>query len=174
MPYPPFARFATRCWLLCCCLCLMPFALGQTTTATTITATPAVLSYTYQLGTTTLPAAQNVALKSTTANLTASLSVTGDLPSNGDWVTTSIRPGTSFKLPSSITVTVTPTGLAAETTRRSSPRPHPPPAERSSDHCHYTHHRAAGVHLALQSACASRLHVHHGWNTSGQPAVPDV
>ncbi len=91
----------------------MPFALGQTTTATTITATPAVLSYTYQLGTTTLPAAQNVALKSTTANLTASLSVTGDLPSNGDWVTTSIRPGTSFKLPSSITVTVTPTGLAA-------------------------------------------------------------
>lgn len=96
-----------------CCLLVMPFLAAQTTTTPTITATPAVLNFAYQIGTTTMPAAQSIAFKSTTANLSITLSVTGDLPSNGDWLTTSVRPGVSTKLPASVSVTVTPTGLAA-------------------------------------------------------------
>jgi uncharacterized protein (TIGR03437 family) len=82
-------------------------------TATTITATPAVLAFQYQIGTTKLPAAQPVALKASATGLTVTLAITGDLPSNGAWLTTSVPPGASFGLPGAINVTVTPTGLAA-------------------------------------------------------------
>ncbi len=90
--------------------------LAAQTPPTTITATPASLTFQYQQGAAArLPAAQTVALKTNVASLTATVSVSGDLPSNGDWLEPSVRRGTSLKLPGSLTVTVTPTSLAAGT-----------------------------------------------------------
>ena len=88
-----------------------PALLSAQTPVPTITASPAVLSFAYQTGGTKLPTAQTVSLKSNTTGLTASLAMSGDY--NGDWVTSSTRPGVTFALPSSITITITPTGLAA-------------------------------------------------------------
>ncbi|MBS1874410.1 MAG: hypothetical protein JSU00_14435 [Acidobacteria bacterium] len=102
---------ARRALLLCLFATLL--VVGQTSTTPSITATPAVLNFAYQIGATTMPAAQSVAFKSTTAGLAITLSVAGDPPSNGNWVTTSIRAGVAASLPASVTVTVTPTGLAA-------------------------------------------------------------
>jgi len=54
---------------------------------TTITATPVSLTFTYTQGPTAkLPVAQTVAFKSSQVNLVATLTISGDLPSNGDWL----------------------------------------------------------------------------------------
>lgn len=89
---------------------------AQAVPATTITATPASLAFAYTIGPTAkLPAAQSVALKSNDTNLSLTLAVSGDLPSNGDWLEPSYRRGTSIKLPASVSITVTPTSLSAGT-----------------------------------------------------------
>jgi len=89
---------------------------AQVVPATTITATPASLAFAYTIGPTAkLPAAQSVALKSNDTNLSLTLTVSGDLPSNGDWLEPSYRRGTSIKLPGSVSITVTPTSLSAGT-----------------------------------------------------------
>src|SRR5690348_1854327 len=99
--------------LVCAGLLSLPTLLRS---QTTITATPASLTFLYTLGPTAkLPAAQSVSLKSSQTNLVATLTVSGDLPSNGDWLEPSIRRGTDIKLPGSFTVTATPTSLAAGT-----------------------------------------------------------
>jgi uncharacterized protein (TIGR03437 family) len=87
-----------------------------TTPATTLSATPAVLNFAYQIGATTLPAAQTLAIKSTNpAAISFSLSVTGSGPSAGAWISTSLRPGVSTRTPASVSVSVTPTGLSSGT-----------------------------------------------------------
>ena len=103
--------------LVCAGLLSLPTLLrSQSTTTTTITATPASLTFQYTLGLTAkLPVAQSVSLKSSQTNLVATLTVSGDLPSNGDWLEPSIGRGTSIKLPGSFSVTATPTSLAAGT-----------------------------------------------------------
>jgi uncharacterized protein (TIGR03437 family) len=111
-PYHFFERPAFRASLLfSLALGWWPALLSAQAPVPTITASPAVLSFTYQTGGTKLPTAQAVSLKSNTTGLTASLAISGDY--NGDWVTSSTRPGVTFALPSTITITVTPTGLAA-------------------------------------------------------------
>ena len=80
-------------------------------TATTITATPASLTFQYQLGTVKLPVAQSISLKSSDTNIVLTVTVSGDL--NGDWLAPSVRPGSTITLPASITANVTPTSLAA-------------------------------------------------------------
>jgi len=105
---------SVRHWLLL----LLPVLLQAqgTTPATTITASPASLTFQYTLGPTAkLPAAQAVAFKSNATNLVATLTISGDLPSNGDWLEPSLRRGTSLKLPGSVSFTATPTSLAAGT-----------------------------------------------------------
>jgi uncharacterized protein (TIGR03437 family) len=102
--------------LVCAGLLSVPTLIRPQTTTTTITPTPASLTFQYTLGPTAkLPAAQVVNLKSSEVNLVATLTVSGDLPSNGDWLEPSIRRGTTIKLPGSVSVTVTPTSLAAGT-----------------------------------------------------------
>jgi uncharacterized protein (TIGR03437 family) len=99
-------------------LLILPVVLRAqgTTPTTTITAAPASLTFQYTLGPTArLPAAQAVALKSNATNLVATLTISGDLPSNGDWLEPSIRRGMSVKLPGSVSFTATPTSLAAGT-----------------------------------------------------------
>ena len=84
--------------------------------ATTITPTPASLTFQYQLGPgARLPAAQSVTVKTNATSLAATVTVSGDLPSNGDWLEPSVRRGTTIKLPASFTVTATPTSLTAGT-----------------------------------------------------------
>lgn len=104
-------------FLFCLGLLGLPVVVrAQVVPATTITATPASLTFVYTIGPTAkLPAAQSVALKSNDLNLVLTLTVSGDLPSNGDWLEPSYRRGTSIKLPGSVTVTVTPTSLSAGT-----------------------------------------------------------
>ena len=95
-------------------LLMLPMLLRSQTT--TISSTPASLTFAYTQGPTAkLPAAQSVNLKSNQANLVATLTVSGDLPSNGDWLEPSIRRGAGIKLPGSVSVTVTPTSLPAGT-----------------------------------------------------------
>lgn len=87
---------------------------AQVVPATSITATPAALTFAYTIGPTAkLPTAQSVALKSNDTNLILTLTVSGGLPSNGDWLEPSYRRGTNIKLPGSVTITVTPTSLSA-------------------------------------------------------------
>ena len=95
-------------------LCIPALVQAQTPPATTITATPAALNFPYQLGANAkLPAAQTISLKTNAASLIATVTVSGDLPSNGDWLEPSIRRGSTIKLPASLLIYVTPTGLAA-------------------------------------------------------------
>ena len=102
--------------LVCAGVLSAPTLLRPQTTTTTITATPASLTFQYTQGPTAkLPAAQAVNLKSSQAGLVATLTVSGDLPSNGDWLEPSTVRGASVKLPASVTVTVTPTSLPAGT-----------------------------------------------------------
>jgi len=89
-----------RCFVLSFALAGLSFA------QTTLTATPASLSFTWQQGT-TLPAAQTVSIKS--GSSTAAF-VTAIVPSSDLWLTVSLNGG---NLPASISVTVNPTGLAA-------------------------------------------------------------
>ena len=87
---------------------------AQVVIPTTITATPASLTFQYQLGPTAkLPVSQSVALKTNATSLVATIGVSGDLPSNGDWLEPSYQRGANIKIPGSFSVTVTPTSLAA-------------------------------------------------------------
>ena len=97
-------------------LLALPTLVRPQTPATTITASPAALAFQYQLGPAAkLPAAQSVNLKSNVAKLAATVTVSGDLPSNGDWLELSVRRGTTITLPATLTLTVTPTSLPAGT-----------------------------------------------------------
>ena len=87
---------------------------AQVIAPTTITPTPAALTFSYQIGPAAKqPVAQSVSLKSNDANLVLSLAITGTL--NGNWLEPSVRRGGSLTLPGSITLTATPTSLAAGT-----------------------------------------------------------
>ena len=75
----------------------------------TVTATPASLTFTYQAGSTTLPASQTVSLKASSGTPTFTMAITG---TNALWLTASPDSG---KLPATITVRVNPTTLPAAT-----------------------------------------------------------
>ena len=99
-----------RATLACLCLALgAETVLAQATGS--ISATPATMTFTYQVGAVTLPTAQNLQVtgQPTTQDYTAS--VTGS-PSNGAWLLLSSYNG---KLPASIKVQVNPTGLSTGT-----------------------------------------------------------
>lgn len=74
-----------------------------------ITATPAALTFSYQIGSPTLPTAQTVQAQSSPAGLNFSVAVTG-APFNAAWLLVSASTG---KAPASLKVSVNPTGLAA-------------------------------------------------------------
>jgi uncharacterized protein (TIGR03437 family) len=74
-----------------------------------ITATPAAMTFSYQIGTATLPTAQTVQVQSSPAGLNFTVAVTG-APFNAAWLLVSASSG---KAPSSLKVSVNPTGLAA-------------------------------------------------------------
>ena len=100
--------------LVCVSLVWQTARLQAQGTTTTITATPASLTFQYQMGPAArLPAAQAVAAKSNVAALLVTVSVSGDY--NGDWLEPSVRRGGQMKLPASLSVTVTPTSLSAGT-----------------------------------------------------------
>lgn len=83
-------------------------AFGQTTT-NTITLKPAALTFQYQLGATTLPAAQNVQVQSSPAGLNFNVAVSGS-PFNAAWLLVSASSG---KAPTTLKIQVNPTGLPA-------------------------------------------------------------
>ena len=74
-----------------------------------IAATPAALSFAYQIGATSLPAAQTVQVTTTPAGANFTVTVSG-LQFNGAWLLVSATSGVS---PASIKVQVNPTGLPA-------------------------------------------------------------
>src|ERR1035441_420957 len=80
-----FANRTCRGFQLSCLALVALPGLLEAQTTTTITATPAVLAFSYQLGTSKLPTALSVALKSNAPGLTVSLAIAGDLPGNAAW-----------------------------------------------------------------------------------------
>ena len=74
-----------------------------------ITANPAALTFSYQIGSAALPTAQTVQVQSSPAGLNFSVAVTG-APFNAAWLLVSASTG---KAPASLKVSVNPTGLAA-------------------------------------------------------------
>ncbi len=74
-----------------------------------ITATPAALQFSYQIGGATLPVAQTLAVQTSPAGLNFTAVISG-APFNAAWLLVSASAGTS---PASIKVQVNPTGLAA-------------------------------------------------------------
>jgi uncharacterized protein (TIGR03437 family) len=74
----------------------------------TVTTTPGTLTFTYQLGTTTLPKAQTIAVKPSSGKPT----FTTATPATDFWLTVNMDSGT---LPASIAVQVNPTSLAVGT-----------------------------------------------------------
>lgn len=80
-------------------------------TAPTLTATPAALTFSYQLGATALPAVQNLQVQSQPVGANLTLAVSGS-PFNAAWLLVS---ASTAKAPASLKVQVNPTGLAAGT-----------------------------------------------------------
>ncbi len=78
-------------------------------TVSTITAAPAVLTFQYQLGATTLPAVQTLQVTSVPAAAVFTVAVTG-APFNAAWLLLSASSGTA---PAPLKVQVNPTGLSA-------------------------------------------------------------
>lgn len=111
LPFVP--RVTSRSWLLLCLSLLTLHAVAQAQTQATITASPAVISFTFQVGSSTLPVDQKIALKSSAPNTTATFIITGDPQTQGNWLTSKIPTSTSFALPATIGLSATPTGLAA-------------------------------------------------------------
>ena len=91
--------------LLLLCAALTGAVQAQTVT---VTPTPASLTFTYQVGATTLPASQTISLKASSGTPTFTTSITG----SALWLTASPDSG---KLPATITVRVNPTTLPAAT-----------------------------------------------------------
>ncbi len=83
------------------------FASAQS--ASGLTASPAALSFTYQTGAASLPAAQTLTITPTPNTLNFSITVSGS-PYNAAWLLVSASSGTG---PTSLKVEVNPTGLAA-------------------------------------------------------------
>lgn len=93
----------SRVLLLCCAA-----AFGIQGQTVTVTATPANVSFTYQVGA-VLPAAQTVSVKSSAGTLAFTTSITG---TNALWLTVSPDSG---KLPGSLSLRANPTSLAVGT-----------------------------------------------------------
>jgi uncharacterized protein (TIGR03437 family) len=86
-------------------LCGAVALISQGATTVTVTATPTALTFTYQSGAATLPAAQSVSVKASAGAPT----YTPTTPGTDQWVTVSPNSGT---LPASLSVRVNPTSLA--------------------------------------------------------------
>src|SRR5690242_17238002 len=81
----------------------------QAQTATTLTTTPAAMTFQYVLNAASLPAAQTLQVASVPVGARFTLAVTGS-PSNGAWLLLSTASGTA---PVQLKVQVNPTGLSA-------------------------------------------------------------
>src|SRR5581483_9069690 len=82
---------------------------AQTTNG--ITLSPTALTINYQIGATTLPAAQSLSVQTTPKGLNFSVAISGS-PYNAAWLLVSQSTGTS---PATLKVEANPTGLAAGT-----------------------------------------------------------